>query len=151
MFSAAFAQICRPAAKTGSESAKLWSDYSAMNGRSLFRKNWIMTRNVLNSYYELRSDQFHPITTTLQLPGPMVRRCTGLQSNLGTDRHTLAQRIEPFLSRIIALPANLVMAINTMNMENRFCDIDTDSGNVHRGLSSSSGYGFRHRGASTPV
>lgn len=83
----------------------------------------------------LRGNQFDVVTAAFQLTASVVRSPTRFHANLGSDRYALAQRRQPTVTFILAAPLRLVVAIDAVNMECVFCDINANPCNLHLDLS----------------
>src|SRR5210317_2189477 len=80
---------------------------------------------------ELRGDQSDVVAIGLQLPCPVVRARTGLHANNAARLGGFQQHLQPLLATQPAPPYGLAVAINTVQLENVFGQINSNIAKLH--------------------
>src|SRR5690554_483871 len=87
-------------------------------------------------FNKLGGNQANPVAALLQFTRPVMSRSTGLHADFSAVRYFLANRIQPFITRVFTLPTSFTLTICAMDMKDRLCNINIDTDNGHLDFSS---------------
>ena len=62
-----------------------------------------------------------------------MRACTGLNSDFSTRFQLFVPGLDPMMSRELGQPNNLTITVNTVDVQNTFCNVDSDSSDLPYG------------------